>query len=126
MPVDRCGEALDRIVRRIERDRLRVNFPIEVRFVRKDDAWMSPAEGADTCQMGAYMSDAPDLERYFAAFWREMRELGARPHWGKELDHDADEIARLYPRMNDFIALRNELDPNRVFASAFHTRALGA
>jgi L-gulonolactone oxidase len=126
MPIDRCGEALDRIVRRIDRDGLRVNFPIEVRFVRNDDAWMSPAEGTDTCQMGAYMSDAPDLERYFAAFWSEMRELGARPHWGKELDHGADEIAQLYPRMNEFIALRNALDPNRVFGSAFHTRALGA
>jgi len=45
------------------------NFPLEVRFVRGDDGWVSPAYGADTCQIGAYTTDNGDCPAYFDAFW---------------------------------------------------------
>jgi L-gulono-1,4-lactone dehydrogenase len=125
MPMDRAGEAVDRLVRAIERDGLRVNFPVEIRFVRGDSGWMSPAYGADTCQLGAYCF-GPGSDAYFASFWREMRAIGARPHWGKELDHTVDEVRALWPLASKFAALRDELDPDRTFAGAFHTRTLGA
>jgi FAD/FMN-containing dehydrogenase len=125
LPMSRAGEAVERIIDMVERDRLVVNFPLEIRFVRGDEAWMSPAFGADTCQIGAYCW-GPRATPYFAAFWREMRALDARPHWGKELDHTVEETRALWPRSNSFLALRDELDPDRVFASDFHSRVLGA
>jgi L-gulonolactone oxidase len=125
MPLARAGEAIERVVRRIDRDRLTVNFPVEARFVRGDGTWLSPAYSGDTCQLGAYCH-GPGSDAYFAAFWREMRELGARPHWGKELDHTAEEIRAAWPLAGEFLALRDQLDPERVFASACHTRVLGA
>ena len=124
LPLARAGEAFDRLVRMIERDRLTVNFIVEARFVPADPAWMSPAHGVDTCQLGAYCYGR-GADPYFAAFWREMRAIGARPHWGKEMDHTLDEILSLWPRANEFRALRDELDPERTFGSAFHTRILG-
>ena len=87
---------------------------------------MSPAYGVDTCQIGAYVAEAPDADRYFAGFWREMRALGARPHWGKELDHTALEIRALYPLADRFLSLRDELDPDGVFATPFQRGTLGA
>ncbi len=125
VPMARAGEAVERTLHAIERDKLVVNFPVEIRFVRGDAAWMSPAYGGDTCQIGAYCW-GPRAPAYFAAFWREMRALDARPHWGKELDHTADEVRALWPRAKEFCTLRDELDPDRVFASEFHTRTLGA
>ncbi len=126
LPLARAGEAFDRVVRVIEREKLTVNFILEARFVPSDPAWMSPAHGVDTCQLGAYCY-GPGATPYFAAFWREMRELGdVRPHWGKEMDHGVDEIRAVFPRMANFCALRDELDPDRVFGSAFHARILGA
>lgn len=125
VPMTRAGEAVERTLHAIERDRLVVNFPLEIRFVRADQGWMSPAHGADTCQIGAYCW-GPRSPAYFEAFWREMRALDARPHWGKEMDHSDEEVRALWPRAQDFLALRDELDPERVFASAFHTRTLGA
>lgn len=124
VPMARAGEAVERTLRAVETDRLVVNFPLEIRFVRGDDSWMSPAYGADTCQIGAYCW-GPRAPAYFAAFWREMRALGARPHWGKELDHTAAEVRALWPRAGEFLALRDQLDPDRVFGSAFHARTLG-
>ena len=125
VPMVRAAEAVERTLRAVQTDRLVVNFPLEIRFVRGDDSWMSPAYGEDTCQIGAYCW-GPRAPAYFAAFWREMRALAARPHWGKELDHTAADVRALWPCTGEFLTLRDELDPDRVFASAFHTRTLGA
>jgi FAD/FMN-containing dehydrogenase len=125
VPMAAAGEAVERVVRVIERDALVVNMPLEIRFVRGDDAWLSPAYGGDVCQLGAYCH-GPRASAYFAAFWREMRALRARPHWGKEMDHVVGEVAELWPQFAAFAALRAELDPDGVFDSAFHTRTLGA
>lgn len=126
VPLARGGEAFDRVLALQRREGLLVNFPIEVRFVRGDAGWMSPAQGADTCQIGAYSTALRDTERFFAAFWRELRAMSARPHWGKEFDHRAEEIRARYPDFERFTALRRELDPAGTFASAFHARALGS
>lgn len=124
IPMTRAGDAFGRLVQTIDRERLTVNFIVEARFVRGDAGWMSPAAGGDVCQLGAYCYGQRS-DPYFAAFWREMRVINGRPHWGKELDHGLDEIRALWPRTDEFRALRDELDPDRVFASAFHTRILG-
>src|SRR5690606_24336231 len=95
VPMRRAAEAVERTLSVIERDKLVINFPLEIRFVRGDEAWMSPAYGADTCQIGAYCW-GPRAPAYFAAFWREMRAIDARPHWGKELDHTDEEVRALW------------------------------
>jgi FAD/FMN-containing dehydrogenase len=126
LPLAKAGEAFDRLARAIADDRaLRINFPMELRFVPNDPAWLSPAHGADTCQIGAYCHGR-SADRYFAMFWRELRAMNARPHWGKELDHTAEEVRALWPELGKFHALRDELDPERMFGSAFHARTLGA
>ena len=126
LPLASAGEAFDRLARAIAGDAaLRINFPMELRFVPSDPAWLSPAQGVDTCQIGAYCHGR-SCDRYFALFWRELRALHARPHWGKELDHTADEIRALWPELGRFQALRDELDPERMFGSAFHAGTIGA
>ena len=124
VPLAEAGELVDRVVRRVQRDRISANFPLEVRFVRGDDGWLSPAEGRDTCQVGAYATDGPDRARYFRAFWEEVGT--ARPHWGKELHHAAEDLAPLYPRWQEFLSLRKELDPDGVFDGPFLRQVLGA
>ena len=86
---------------------------------------MSPAYGGDVVQLGAYTALPAHRRAYFDAFWQEMRALGARPHWGKEMDHSAAEIRELYPMSERFIALRDELDPHRVFANRYLEHVLG-
>lgn len=125
MPLAHAQEAYDRVVALVRRERLAADFPLEARFVRGDDTWLSPAYGGDTCQLGAYATDGPHRERYFAGFWEAMAGLEARPHWGKELHQDGAELAPLYPAYQDFLALRDALDPERVFDNAFLRQVLG-
>ena len=125
VPLAKGGEAFDRLVRLIDAERLQINFIAELRYVRGDSSWMSPAFGGDTVQLGAYTALRSQQERYFAAFWREMRQLAARPHWGKAMDHSGTEIRELYPSAARFVGLRDELDPARIFANPFLDRVLG-
>ena len=124
VPIEQAQEAYDRVVELVLGEGIAANFPLEARFVRGDANWLSPAYGGDTCQLGAYTTDGPDRERYFAGFWDAMHGLTARPHWGKELHHTAASIAPLYPRLQRFRALRDELDPDRVFDNAFLRQVL--
>lgn len=125
LPLDAAPDALTEVLSLFRGGRPAVTFPLEIRFVRGDRGWLSPAYGVDTCQIGAYAVEGPDCSSYLQGFWAVMREHNARPHWGKEMDHGADDLRALYPRFDDFRALRDELDPDRVFGGAFHARVLG-
>lgn len=122
----RAADALGRLAERVERESIAVNFPIEVRFVREDAAWMSPAFGRPTCQIGGYMSESADLSRFFTAFHALARELEARPHWGKETNVDAEHVRRVYPRRDAFVTLARSWDPDGTLRNAFLDRVLGA
>jgi L-gulonolactone oxidase len=126
VPMTAAPEAVRRVLGLFAGGRPAVSFPLEIRFVRGDDSWMSPAQGHDACQIGAYSTNGPDCTSYFDAFWGVMRSVDARPHWGKELAHTAAELQRLYPHFDRFAALRDQLDPQRVFGGDFHSRILGS
>jgi FAD/FMN-containing dehydrogenase len=125
VPLARAGDALAAQARVVDEERVRVGFIAELRFVRGDTGWLSPAHGGDVAQLGAYAPETAETDRYFAGFWRAMRALGGRPHWGKELDHGADEIRARWPDAARFAALRDELDPARTFGGPWHARVLG-
>lgn len=126
VPLHQAQEAYERVVSLVRAERLAADFPLEVRFVRGDDGWLSPAYGADTCQIGAYCTDGPHRERYFTGFWEALQGLHARPHWGKELHQEGPQIAACYPAYQDFLDLRDALDPERVFDNAFLRQVLSA
>jgi FAD/FMN-containing dehydrogenase len=124
VPLARAPEAIASTRALIDRLGLRVNFLVEARFVPADDAWMSPAHGRDTCQLGAYMAEAPGIEDYFREFEQMMLRLGGRPHWGKEFSVGAADIHTMYPRAEQFVATVRELDPDAVLANEFVARVL--
>jgi xylitol oxidase len=45
--------------------------------------------------------------------------FGARPHWGKVFTLPASALRELYPRLDDFRALTQELDPRGKFTNPF-------
>jgi len=123
--LDQAPEALDRVRALIDREHLRVNFVMEIRFARGDDAWMSPAYGRESCHIGAYMAESVDLQPYFAGFEAIMQGFGARPHWGKEHAVTPEQVRGLFPLAERFRALRRQLDPEGIFDNACLRRAFG-
>ncbi len=54
-----------------------------------------------------------------------MTAHGGRPHWGKLHTRDAAYLSEAYPRFAEFTALRDRLDPDRLFANDYLRRVLG-
>ncbi len=121
-----AGEALRAMRDLVRASGVRLDFLSELRFVKGDESWMSPAYGRDTCQLGMYATHSPDIPRAFAAFRELGRAWDARPHWGKSFETTPEEIDALYPRAADFRALAADLDPDRVFRNPFVDSILGA
>lgn len=117
--------ALEQIRALIEWEQMKVNFITEVRFVAADDIWMSPAYGRDACHLGAYIGQTPRWRDYFEGVEEIAWRMGARPHWGKTFFAGADQLREVLPRFDDFLAVRAQLDPDRIFANQFIDRVLG-
>jgi len=103
-----------------------VSFPFEVRFVRHDDIWLSPAYDRDSAVVAFHQYHRMPHERWFGICEDVLGAVGGRPHWGKMHRLAATALRERYPRFGDFAALRDEVDPSRVFANPYLERVLGA
>ncbi|WP_328464495.1 FAD-binding protein [Actinoplanes sp. NBC_00393] len=114
--------ALNRILDELP---FRVQFPVEVRFTGPDDVWLSHGYGRDSAYVAVHQFLGSPYEPYFRAFEAVCAGLGGRPHWGKLHYRDAESLRSAYPRFDDFLAVRDRLDPGRVFTNDYLTRVLG-
>ncbi|MCC3274984.1 FAD-binding protein [Arthrobacter sp. zg-Y20] len=125
VPADRLPAVFDALRQVIDRHRWRISFPVEVRWAAADDRWLSTAYGRDTAYLAVHRYYREDCREYFAAVEAVMLAHGGRPHWGKMHSLDASALAERYPRFADFLAVRDQLDPDRVFGNAYLERVLG-
>lgn len=102
-----------------------VPFPIEVRFAAADDVWLSTAYQRPTAYVAVHQARRLPYARYFRAVEAIMAEHAGRPHWGKLHRLRADRLRELYPRFDDALAVRDAVDPDRVFGNAYTARVLG-
>ncbi|MDO9395248.1 MAG: D-arabinono-1,4-lactone oxidase [Herbiconiux sp.] len=104
----------------------RISFPIEVRFAAADALWLSTATGRQTGYIAVHRYFRENHREYFEAVEEIMNRHSGRPHWGKLHTQTAASLAELYPRHGEFVALRDRLDPERMFANDYLDRVLGA
>jgi L-gulonolactone oxidase len=125
IPREHAREAVERALAAIERRRLPVGFPLEVRFAAADDALLSTAHERETCYVAVHQYRGMEFETAFRAVEEVMDEYGGRPHWGKRHYQTAATLAGRYPAWNRFQAVRARLDPDGTFANAYIRRCLG-
>jgi FAD/FMN-containing dehydrogenase len=97
-----------------------VNLAVHCRFIGESQGWLAPNHGRETCHIEATTALAT---RHWRAFFDELEERwlsidGARPHWGKVYNRPR-EIGARYPKMKDFLKVRQSWDPDRVFLNDF-------
>ena len=102
-------------------------FPIEVRTVKGDDAWLSPFAGHESSgSIAVHHYYLEDPLPYFADVEPLFQPHGGRPHWGKMHTLAAPALAARYPRWNDFQRVRRELDPEGRLLSPYLKALFGA
>ena len=100
-----------------------VLFVSELRTAASDDLWLSGAYQRDFLAIHFTWRNDPDGVRALLPLVEEaLAPFHARPHWGKLHLFDADDIARVHPRLADARAVFERLDPAGRFANAHLTR----
>ncbi|MFD5779855.1 D-arabinono-1,4-lactone oxidase [Streptomyces sp. NPDC126933] len=117
--------ALREVKAMIERSPLRVSFPVEIRTAPADDIVLSTASARETTYIAVHLYRGTPYRAYFTAVERILTAHGGRPHWGKIHTRDAEYLSGVYPRFGEFTAVRDRLDPDRLFGNDYLRRVLG-
>jgi L-gulonolactone oxidase len=125
VPREAVGEVLLALRDWVDTHEVSLPFPVEVRFTGADDIWLSTAYERQNAYVAVHQYHRMEYLPYFAAFEAIVREHSGRPHWGKLHTLDAGDLRGLYPRFDDFLAVRDRLDPERRFANDYLERVLG-
>jgi L-gulonolactone oxidase len=125
LPREHAAEALERVLAVIERRRLPIGFPIELRVVAPDDALLSTAYERPTAYIAVHQYVGMEFETYFRAVEAIMDEYGGRPHWGKRHYQSEATLRPRYPEWDRFKEIRERFDPERRFDNDYLRRVLG-
>lgn len=111
LPVENQLKALREVVGAIEKERPDVFFPIEVRRIAPDDAWLSPFQGGPRGSVAVHAYYRDDFSFLYTLIEPIFRRYDGRPHWGKLHTLNGGQLEAIYPRWKDFLAVRQQLDP---------------
>jgi FAD/FMN-containing dehydrogenase len=100
-------------------------YPLEVRTVGPDDAYLSPNYKTATTVISVSGKPGTDYWAYLRSVDALLAEFSARVHWGKLHFLTPERLHSLYPEADAFINLRRELDPAGIFLNP-HLRELFA
>ncbi len=123
IPFEKGPDTIRMLVSEIRKRRINTGFPIEYRTVAADDIWLSPFYQRKTATIAVHQYFRVNTSRLFDMCESIFRSVEGRPHWGKRHTRTADELVDIYPKFNEFRALREKLDPNGKFLNP-HLRSI--
>ena len=119
-------ECLREIMQTIREQEIPVVYPVELRYVKRDDIWLSMFHERDGCTISIHQfadeRHGPVFDALEPIFWK----YEGRPHWGKLHTLDAARLSALYPRWRDFQEVRRALDPEGRMLNPHLRELLGA
>lgn len=129
IPIENTREALERLKNMINEKNFYAHFPVEVRFVKGDDIYISPCYGRDSCFIGIimYRPFGKDIEykEYFREFEKIMQDLDGRPHWAKVHNWTSKEAKKSFPCWDKFLEVKKKMDPFNIFSNKYTEQLFG-
>lgn len=119
IPAVHFEEAMKKVKDTITKEKIATNFPIECRFVKGDNLYLSPAYQRDSAYISFHMYRPMPYKDYFKKMEEIMLEYDGRPHWGKMHNLKADVLSKKYPKWQEFLTIREQLDPNQTFINSY-------
>ena len=113
IPVEQGLQCLEEVLHTLRKHQVPMFFPIEFRYVKGDDIWLSPFYGRDSVSISIHQFHRQDYHAVFDLVEPILQKYQGRPHWGKLHSMNAALLRDLYPKWDDFMALRQQLDPNQ-------------
>jgi FAD/FMN-containing dehydrogenase len=130
IPLERTEEVMKRLRDHYEDKGLSATgtFCCEIYAASKSRFWMSPAYGQDVIRIDLFWFEknkANPATDYFPQFWELLKDFNYRLHWGKYLSGDVEYLKSNYPRWDDFMKVREAMDPDQIFVSDYWRKHLG-
>lgn len=119
IPVDDGLDCLEEVLAALRQKKVATFFPLEFRFVKGDDIWISPFYQQDSISISVHQYHKQDPRLIFDIVEPIFQKYKGRPHWGKMHSMTAMQLRDLYPKWDDFLALRQQLDPERKFLNPY-------
>lgn len=126
LPRAALADATRELVDAFTADGLEVGLPLRLRSGRAESGWLHPAGGRDTGWLAVRIPRGTDPEPAFATAWRVLRAHDGRPHWATRHDWTVADTEASYPDLARFRRVRDDYDPDRVFANPALDEVLGS
>jgi xylitol oxidase len=97
----------------------------ELRTIAADDLWLSGAYQRDTLAIHFTWKKDDAIYSVIEKVETALRPFNYRPHWGKVFTADAQYLKSVYPKMGEFKALVEALDPSKKFENSFTRKVVG-
>ena len=123
VPAEHGREAVESVQELLRTKHTDQKYPIEVRWVKQDEGYISPFYRRDTTVVSVSGAPGTDYWPYLRDVDAALADFDARVHWGKIHFMTRDRMERQFPEFDKFLAVRREFDPRGVFLND-HTRAL--
>ena len=132
MPLDQCQTVMDKLSKLFENQKAAGNFATEIYSAKESPFWLSMSYNQKMVRVDPYWwaYNKGNKREYFSYFWDVLLDIpGTRLHWGKCLPLPGQKcgnttfnlahLKRVYPKMDDWLKLREEMDPDQVFVSDY-------
>jgi FAD/FMN-containing dehydrogenase len=127
IPVEKTAFYLRKLLEMYSTEKHRMNFITEVRFVKSDLFWLSPAYLRNVCFLtpAAFKFSEQERNNLIQSCDKLFMDPECRPHWGKHFFMGHVDLQTRFPCWEKFLELRKKMDPHQIFVNEFLTRVLG-
>jgi FAD/FMN-containing dehydrogenase len=116
LPAEEGPKCFDQIRKMVKQTfRKTIAWRVLYRTVKADDYFISPFYGRDSVTISLHHNAGLPFMDYFRAIEPIFLKHGGRPHWGKKHTLKNEQIKPLFPRWDDFLAIRKQMDPQEIF-----------
>ena len=132
VPLDQCQVVMDKLLVLFENQQAAGNFATEIYGAKESPFWLSMSYNQKMVRVDPYWwtHNKGDKREYFSYFWDVLLDIpGTRLHWGKYLPHPGQVcgnttfnlayLRSVYPKMDDWLTLREQMDPDQVFVTDY-------
>lgn len=119
IPYEHFADVKRLCIKRFGENNYSTHFPTENRFAASDDIWLSPAYNRISAYIAFHAYRGQDYQTYFADMEAICLEAGGRPHWGKMHTLTAVQLEQRYPMFNEFVRVKEKMDPNKIFETPY-------
>ncbi len=113
IPTEQGLACLEEVIYTLRKYKAPVFFPLEYRYVKGDDIWLSPFYQQDSASISIHQYHKQDCQQIFKLVEPIFQKYQGRPHWGKMHSMNAQQLKILYPQWDEFMQLRQQLDPQQ-------------